>query len=462
MARRRFLGLGLAGIVLISAGVGILAFSRDPEWTTSSPQALAEFEAAMQARVKLYREESLWHLERALKADPDFAACKIILAGFLSGTDPQRAGRLVEEAAAVDVTRLTDRERLLLRREQAMQAGRFDEASRLVEDAFRRLPDDPYVLGFMAEEVWTAADFPRAEQLYRRLLEVNPNWVVAYNNLGYLAMLQGHFDEAEEHFTTYRFIAPDHANAHDSLGELLLVRGRHAEAASSFETAIDMHPEFWDSYLHLVFVRCLQGEYDAASATIKKAGPRCPQHWQRAMSCTAHLMRLATEQEWEEIYSMDTTACLQDSEMTAVLLVATSVHRASCHLGQWQRAENMERSLRRVAEERGAAVTIGEIGILPIVDHMEGVRLALSGDLAAAADALQRADQGLTFAGCWQGNLKVDNRLMLAEALYGLGRSDEAEQTTGQLQAVNPPKVRAFHNNGRRLLTLSTPAASRR
>ena len=62
--------------------------------------------------------------------------------------------------------------------------------------------------------------------VYQRLVEIAQNWVIAYNQLGYIAMASGRFVEAEEYFTSYRFVAPDQANPHDSLGELYLLLGR--------------------------------------------------------------------------------------------------------------------------------------------------------------------------------------------------------------------------------------------
>ena len=78
-------------------------------------------------------------------------------------------------------------------------------------------------------------------------MEIAPNWVIAYNQLGYINMSKGRFAEAEERFKSYRFIAPDQANPHDSLGELFIALGRNDEAEESFEKAIEIKPDFWAS-----------------------------------------------------------------------------------------------------------------------------------------------------------------------------------------------------------------------
>ena len=94
----------------------------------------------------------------------------------------------------------------------------------------------------------------RRRQLNRRLIEIAPNWVIAYNQLGYIAMSQGRFAEAEEYFTSYRFVAPDQANPHDSLAELYIMIGRYEEAETSLYRSIEIKPDFWAAYDHLAMI----------------------------------------------------------------------------------------------------------------------------------------------------------------------------------------------------------------
>jgi len=86
-------------------------------------------------------------------------------------------------------------------------------------------------------------DYKTAEQEFKRILQINPNYAMAYNMLGYLASQQGKTTEAIKYFKKYIFIAPDEANPHDSLGELLLLIGRYDEAIAEFKKAIAIRPE---------------------------------------------------------------------------------------------------------------------------------------------------------------------------------------------------------------------------
>ena len=57
----------LAVAALAAAGVGYTVLARGPEWTTSSPEALAEFQAGNDARMKYYFGDAIPHLEKAVQ-----------------------------------------------------------------------------------------------------------------------------------------------------------------------------------------------------------------------------------------------------------------------------------------------------------------------------------------------------------------------------------------------------------
>ncbi len=69
--------LGLAVVGLAAVAFSLIALPKSAEWTTDSPEALAEFTAAVDAQMKLYHNEVQAHLERAIELDPDFVIAKL-------------------------------------------------------------------------------------------------------------------------------------------------------------------------------------------------------------------------------------------------------------------------------------------------------------------------------------------------------------------------------------------------
>ena len=102
--------MGAAAVIVIIAAVSLIALPRGAEWTTDSPEALAEFSAAIDAKMKLYHSEVQSHLEKAVELDPDFVIAKLYLADQVRYDDEDRAIRLWNDVLTADHSRLTRRE----------------------------------------------------------------------------------------------------------------------------------------------------------------------------------------------------------------------------------------------------------------------------------------------------------------------------------------------------------------
>jgi len=447
--------LALVAVVVIAAAISIIALPRSPEWTTSSPAALAELQLALQSKMKLYHADTIAHLEKAVALDPDFMMAHLLLteyAGFDDRIDAEEHRAKVLEA---DVDSLRPRERLYVERMKAIRGKRTEDANRLIDEYRKRFPDDPAVLETAAAVAFQRGDNEAAERLYRRLIELSPNWVIAYNQLGYLTMREGRFAEAEEHFTSYRFIAPDQANPHDSLGELYIILGRLPEAVQCFETALEIKKDFWDSYVHLVLARTMLEDYAGAAqaAAAAQAVPSCPAEMAEGIGCVATCLELEANARWREVLALQSTPCLNDASMTDFCPRIT--HRAACQLGEWEVARAIEAKVeayRDEAKEKGEAMKVDDS--MPSLLHLQGVRLALSGDRAAAEKAFAEADARLTYHNSFIGLFKLYNRLFLVETLLAEGRDGEAHQLLAKVRAVNPWLVTRFEEDGLTLLGL--------
>jgi tetratricopeptide (TPR) repeat protein len=437
MLMRRLLLLLLTGALAATVAVGLVGLTREPEWTTSSPAALSELEAALVAEEKLYYSEARNHLERALEHDPDFAVAKVFLANNPTLPSIKLRAQMIDETKTAERDRLSARERFLIDWIHAREDGRFNEVKQLVDQHLEAFPEDPYAMRIKAQNLWGEADLEAAEQLYLRLLEITPNWVVAYNNLGYLAMSQGRFSKAEEHFSFYRFIVPDQANPHDSLGDLYLTVGRIDDAVACFDKAISIKPEFWDSYRHLVLTYSLQGAFSKARAVIDRArvSGSCPPEELRTMTCIADFMELLLTRSWSEILARAPSDCLSCEEAAMVTVI---IHRAGCQNGRWWDAKVYEDAVQRALRIQLAPGSIAEDEFSAILLHMQSVRLALSGRLEPAAQRFEEAEQIMTFSGSFTSILKLWNRLLLAEVMRAQGRDKEAQELLVEVRNINP------------------------
>jgi tetratricopeptide (TPR) repeat protein len=316
-----------------------------------------------------------------------------------------------------------------------------------------------------ALECWTSGDFEEAERLNQRIIEIAPNWVVAYNQLGYIAMSRGRFVEAEEYFTSYRFVAPDQANPHDSLGELYLLLGRYDEAETSLLRSIEIKPDFWAAYEHLAMVRLMRSDFAGADQALAaaEAEGEMPDYWKSGISCYVRFAELAATRAYREIVDRfevdgEPNPCFKGHSGG---YVTATTHRAACIVGEWDVARQLEDQMAKLIEavKRGD-VQMEKADAEGLYAHMQGVRLAVSGDYEAALELFRAADERMTYMQAGVGLFKLYNRLFMVETLFAAGDDGKAHQLLSKVRTVNPSLVDEFEERGLKYLGLERRRAS--
>ena len=92
-----------------------------------------------------------------------------------------------------------------------------------------------------------------AELLYRKAIELKPDYIVAISNLGNILRLLGKFQEAELSTLKAIELKPDFANAYSNMGNILKDLGDLKEAEMSYRKAIQLNPNFTDAHVNLAY-----------------------------------------------------------------------------------------------------------------------------------------------------------------------------------------------------------------
>lgn len=433
MTKRKTLQIALLAAVAVVAlaAAGILLANRGGrEWTTDSPAALAELRAGLDEEQKLYLEDAITHYERALEHDPDFVAAKLFLFTRRGRMAPEERAALRAELLAADREGLTPRERFLLDFLAARTSEEPGRAAEIVDAYLERYPDDPFALAQRCGALWEAQDYPRAESCFRRLIEIEPNWVDAQNLLGYLAMAQGDWRRAEEQFAIYRYLAPDQANPHDSLGEMLLLTGRWDEARVEFEQAIAIKPDFCPSWNNLYLLAMLQGEYDdAAGVTGRLEEDGVCAEAARLQRCRSGVWRPFVAGDWPQAWAAFGAPECEGYHGDALIMA----YEAALLAGLGEEAAALPARI-----EQGSAERRSDDGRRALTLHLEGIRLRLEGRPGEAAERFRDVDRVLAYWRPDQGYFKLANRVQLWQALSEGGHEAEAEEVLAGLRSVNP------------------------
>ncbi|MCA9484760.1 MAG: tetratricopeptide repeat protein [Nitrospina sp.] len=129
-------------------------------------------------------------------------------------------------------------------------------------------PDDALDLALRLHQ---GGQYKEAEQLYRGLLQHNPNRLEALHLLGVLLYLQGKNEEGNDLMRRALEVAPDFAEAHLLLGNGLHRTGQTGNAAASWRKALDLQPHHAQANANLGRALLEQGELAEAESCLRLA-----------------------------------------------------------------------------------------------------------------------------------------------------------------------------------------------
>ena len=121
-------------------------------------------------------------------------------------------------------------------------------------------------------------DLSRAEAMYRRILERDPDHPGALHLLGVLAHQQGHHERAVALIARAIALDPGRASYHGNLGVALLGLGRADEAEAALREALRLAPEHADALSNLGLAFQQQGQLALARACLEAALRLEPAH----------------------------------------------------------------------------------------------------------------------------------------------------------------------------------------
>jgi choline-sulfatase len=150
-------------------------------------------------------------------------------------------------------------------------AGRLDEAVRLLEDVARRDPDNPEVSFTMATVQFRRKNFDAAIAAGRRTLELNPRDAVAVLDLALAYQAAGRTDDAIAGFEHVLELLPENVKALLNLGEIHYARGDRQKAFDYYQRAGTAVPSLPLVHVNLGTLAMEMGRLDVAESELRAA-----------------------------------------------------------------------------------------------------------------------------------------------------------------------------------------------
>jgi tetratricopeptide (TPR) repeat protein len=231
---------------------------------THSLDAFRCYSKALENREKFLFVAAEECLEEALEFDSTFAAAYVQLVSVRASLKkPLDYAKMIDKMKRYShKLSYADKVKLELI-ESEMKHETFKMIS-ILENAIKRDPTNIELRFPLAQRYRIHGFEEKALHENEQILEIDPNFKMAYNELGYLFADMGDFKTALYMLDKYQKLAPDEPNPHDSKGEILMFAGKMPEAAEEYKQALQIMPGYYSSAFKLSEIYTEKGDQKKA------------------------------------------------------------------------------------------------------------------------------------------------------------------------------------------------------
>ncbi|MFL6257012.1 MAG: tetratricopeptide repeat protein [Pyrinomonadaceae bacterium] len=218
-------------------------------------KALAHNERGLESFAQGKIEQAVKEYNEAIRADPNLAAAHNNLgSAYFAAARFEEAAAAFRRAVELDPNYGQAHFNLALTQ---LKLGREREADAALQSALRAY----YTAG---DEHFKAGRMKEAEESYRGMLQIDPEYVPALLRLGLVCNDARRFEEAAGHLRRAAARQPDNPFAHEELAEALYGLNQYAEAASAADRALKLSPDSPGAHYFAGLARASLGQRDAA------------------------------------------------------------------------------------------------------------------------------------------------------------------------------------------------------
>jgi tetratricopeptide (TPR) repeat protein len=260
----------------ISQGIGITGQREKAEQlqvadvTTSSIEAYNNYLKGREASRKFYDEEAKQYLEKAVELDPTFFKAYRTLVWIYNDLGDIKARNKAFEKAKTFSHKATEKDKLYLEYANARYMEPNEEKRfSILQQLVKKYPKEKgphYSLALY----YQSRDPDKAIEEYNKALELDPNYGLALNQLGYTYMRIRNYEKAVEYFKRYVSVSPGEANPIDSLAEAYFRMGRLDEAIAKYKEALEIKPDFLASSHSIHYIYALKENYPESMKLVDK------------------------------------------------------------------------------------------------------------------------------------------------------------------------------------------------
>jgi len=182
------------------------------------------------------------------------------------------------------------------------QAGRLTEAEELYRRVLQGEPNNADALHFLGLIAHQRGDYRSAVELIEKAHRCARPHSVSLNNLGRAYLALDRFREAKKCFSKALALKPDFAEAHNNLGAALRGLGQLQEAERSYQRALALKPDYANTHYNLGNLFMELGKLADAEQSYHRALALQPDYAEAHFNLGIVLEGLKRKQEAEQMY----------------------------------------------------------------------------------------------------------------------------------------------------------------
>jgi serine/threonine protein kinase/Flp pilus assembly protein TadD len=235
----------------ISEGLGIarqkieLTGAQITDVTTSSMEAYNYYIRGKDDFEKFYWEEAGRFLKKATELDPTFASAYLYLFYTYDRLENAKAANEALKKAKSLFKKATEKENLYIDATYAFSIERNqEEYIRILNKMAEKYPKEKQVHSWLGYYYHGAQNLNEAIVEYNKALELDPDYGIILNQLGYIYTQLREYERAKEYFQRYASLSPGDANPLDSMADMYFFQGRLDDAIAKYKEALEVEPDF--------------------------------------------------------------------------------------------------------------------------------------------------------------------------------------------------------------------------
>jgi serine/threonine protein kinase/Tfp pilus assembly protein PilF len=254
------------GVALEDIGAGRLNIAGV---TTSLMKAYEHYLSGLDYYWNWQTKEAGEEFEKAIQIDPSFATAYSKLASVHSRLSNYSARVEFNNKAMELSSQATEKEKLYTQFQAAGYKGDFKKCIYFLEEIISKYPKEKEAHFLLGNNLihWAPPemlDLDRGAKEMETVLELDPDFKEAYNELASIQGNYRNFEKSEEYRKKYISLDPRNANAFDSIADTYFFWGKLDKAVSNCRRAIKINPDFYLTYWVVAYTEALRENYGEA------------------------------------------------------------------------------------------------------------------------------------------------------------------------------------------------------